>query len=81
VVRWRRIGLRERIKARFGVMFHEHSIGKMLRRLNFRRISVRPEHPESDEAEREAFKKFRRTGTCRHPNQRVIQADRVLVAG
>lgn len=57
VVRWRRIDLRERIKARFGVVFHERSIGKLLRRLNFRRISVRPQHPESDEAEQEAFKK------------------------
>lgn len=57
VVRWRRIDLRERIKVRFGVVFHERSIGKLLRRLNFRRISVRPQHPESDEAEQEAFKK------------------------
>jgi transposase len=57
VVRWRRIDLRERIKARFGVVFHERSIGKLLRRLNFRRISVRPQHPESNEAEQEAFKK------------------------
>jgi transposase len=57
VVRWRRIDLRERIKARFDVVFHERSIGKLLRRLNFRRISVRPQHPESDEAEQEAFKK------------------------
>jgi transposase len=57
VVRWRRIDLRERIKARFGVVFHERSIGKLLRRLNFRRISVRPQHPDSDEAEQEAFKK------------------------
>jgi hypothetical protein len=57
VVRWRRIDLRERIAARFGVVFHERSIGKLLRRLNFRRISVRPQHPESDEEEQEAFKK------------------------
>jgi transposase len=57
VVRWRRIDLRERIKARFGVVFHERSIGKRLRRLNFRRISVRPQHPESDNAAQEAFKK------------------------
>ena len=57
VVRWRRIDLRERIKVRFGVVFHERSIGKLLRRLNFRRISVRPQHPESDKAEQEAFKK------------------------
>jgi transposase len=57
VVRWRRIDLRNRIEARFGISFHERSIGKLLRRLNFRRISVRPQHPESDEVEQEAFKK------------------------
>ena len=56
VVRWRRIDLRNRIEARFGVSFHERSIGKLLRRLNFRRISVRPKHPESDEVEQAAFK-------------------------
>jgi transposase len=57
VVRWRRVDLRDRIKDRFGVVFHVRSIGKLLRRLNFRRISVRPCHPETDEAEQETFKK------------------------
>ena len=58
VARWRRVDPRDRrIKARFGVSFHERSAGKLLRRLNFRRVSVRPRHPETDEAEQEAFKK------------------------
>jgi Winged helix-turn helix len=57
VVRWRRVDLRDRIEDRFGVVFHERSIGKLLRRLNFRRISVRPRHPETDEEEQETFKK------------------------
>ena len=57
VIRWRRVDLRDRIKDRFGVSFHKRSIGKLLRRLNFRRISVRPQHPESDPAEQETFKK------------------------
>ena len=57
VVRWRRVDLRERIKDQFGVVFHVRSVGKLLRRLNFRRMSVRPRHPESDEAEQETFKK------------------------
>ena len=57
VVRWRRVDLRERIAERFGISFHKRSIGKLLRRLNFRRISVRPQHPESDPAEQVAFKK------------------------
>ena len=57
VVRWRRFDLREKIRERFGVTMHVRSVGKILRRLNFRRISVRPQHPQSDEAAQEAFKK------------------------
>jgi transposase len=72
VMRWRRIDLRERIKARFGVVFHEGGISKLLRRLNFRRISVRPQHPENDETEQEPVKKICRTGTRRYPNQREV---------
>lgn len=56
-VRWRRFDLREKIRERFGVTMHVRSVGKILRRLNFRRISVRPRHPQSDEAAQEAFKK------------------------
>lgn len=50
VVRWRRIDLCRRVEERFGVAMHERSMGKLLRRLDFRRISVRPQHPQSDEA-------------------------------
>ena len=57
VIRWRRFDLRERIRQRFGVKMHERNVGKILRRLNFRRVSVRPQHPQSDEAAQEAFKK------------------------
>src|SRR5690242_18041653 len=57
VVRWRRVDLRALIEARFGVALHERTVGKVLRRLGFARISVRPRHPKTDEAAREAFKK------------------------
>lgn len=57
VVRWRRIDLCRRIKDSFGVVMHERSVGKVLHRLEFRRISVRPQHPQSDEAAQEDFKK------------------------
>ena len=57
VVRWRRADLRERIKARFGAIFHVRSVGKLLRGLNFRRLSVRPQHPQSDPDAQETFKK------------------------
>jgi transposase len=55
VVRWRRIDLVERIKAKFSVTLDVRSVGRLLRALNFRRISVRPQHPQSDEAAQRAF--------------------------
>ena len=57
LVRWRRIDLQARIEAQFGVTYHERTIGKILRRLGFVRISVRPQHPKTDLAVQEAFKK------------------------
>lgn len=57
IVRWRLIDLRERIAREFDVHLHERSVGKVLRRLDFRRISVRPRHPEADTAAQEAHKK------------------------
>lgn len=55
VVRWRRIDLVERIKARFSVTLDVRTMGRLLRALDFRRLSVRPQHPESDDAAQEAF--------------------------
>ena len=57
VVRWRRVDLQALIKARFDVELHERSIGKLLRRLGFARLSVRPQHPSSEPEAQDAFKK------------------------
>ena len=57
VVRWRRVDLRALIETRFAVRPHERSVGKVLRRLGFARLSVRPKHPLSDPAAQDAFKK------------------------
>jgi transposase len=57
VVRWRRIDLVERIKTKFNVTLNVRTVGRLLRALDFRRLSVRPQHPESDDAAQEAFKK------------------------
>jgi transposase len=57
VVRWRRVDLQALIETRFTVRLHERSVGKVLRRLGFSRVSVRPRHPKADEAAQAAFKK------------------------
>jgi transposase len=57
IVRWRCRDLRDEIARRFGVEMHERTVGKLLARLNFSRVSVRPRHPEHDAAAQEAHKK------------------------
>jgi len=57
VVRWRRIDLSRVIEQRYGVTLAERSVGSLLHRLGFRRISVRPRSPRQDAAAQEAHKK------------------------
>jgi transposase len=57
VVRWRRIDLAGVIEQRYGVKLAERSVGDLLHRLGFRRISVRPRCPQQDAATLEAHKK------------------------
>lgn len=57
VVRWRCVDLQAQIKQRFEVEISERHVGRLLKRLRFTRLSVRPRHPEADEAAQEAFKK------------------------
>lgn len=57
VVRWRRIDLAHQIKKEFDVVMAERSVGDMLHRLGFRRLSVRPQHPGQDASAQEAHKK------------------------
>lgn len=57
VVRWRRVDLRDELKRRFGVDLHERSVGRILAQLGYRRLSVRPRHPEADEEAQKTFKK------------------------
>lgn len=70
VVRWRRIDLAHRIKREFNVTMAERSVGDMLRRLGFRRLSVRPQHPGQDASAQEAHKKTLPTWSpLRYPRQ------------
>ena len=57
VVRWRRIDLSHLIKLRFGVDLAERSVGAVLHRLGFRRLSARPRHPGHDVAAQDTHKK------------------------
>jgi transposase len=55
VVRWRCVDLQRRILQEFAVGLHERTVGKLLRQLSFRRMSVRPQHPQSDPAAQASF--------------------------
>ena len=50
VVRWRWVALCQLIRERWGVEVHERSVGKLLHRLGFARLLVRPKHPKADPA-------------------------------
>ena len=57
VVRWRRVDLRRVIAERWGVQFHERTVGKLLHRVGFAKLSVRPKHPKSDPAAQAEWEK------------------------
>ncbi len=57
VVRWRRVDLSRVIETRFGVHLAERSVGDMLHRLGFRRLSARPRHIRHDADAQETHKK------------------------
>lgn len=57
LVRWRCVDVLREIEQRFQVVMHERSVGKLLRRLGFCRMTVRPLHPEADLEAQEDFKK------------------------
>ena len=57
VVGWRRVDLQKVLKDDFNIKVHERSVGRYLAELGYRRLSVRPQHPEADLKAQEAFKK------------------------
>ena len=62
VVRWRLKDLAAWIYASFGVSLDESTLGRMVKQMGFRKLSVRPRHHEQDPAALTAFKK-----TCPAP--------------
>jgi len=59
VVRWRRIDLKRVVDVRFGVVYRERTIGKLLKQISFSHISARPHHPVQKPEVIEAFRKLR----------------------
>ena len=57
IVRWRRIDLQRVSAERFGVVYHERTVGKVLKQLGFTHVSARPRHPAQDGETVVAFKK------------------------
>lgn len=59
VVRWRRIDLCQVVERRLSVRVAERTMGAILHRLGFARLSARPRHPQSDSQAQELYKKLR----------------------
>lgn len=66
VVRWRRVDLKRELETRFGIKVHERTVGAYLAKLGYRRLSVRPQHPDADPEAQEAFKKTSAARSPRH---------------
>ena len=81
VVRWRRVDLRDEIAQRYGVTLHERSVGKVLAKLGFRRLSVRRVIRKPTKRLSRHSKKLCRDRCGGAPQPRPKQADRNLVPG
>ena len=57
VVRFRLCDLCALVEERFGITYEERGLSKLIRRLGFRKISARPQHPKSDPEIQAEFKK------------------------
>ena len=65
VVRWRRVDLKAVIEDRFGVIYHERSVSRLLHELGFSHLSARPRHPAQKVEVLEDFKKTSRARSQR----------------
>ena len=58
MVRFRLRDLCALVEKRFGVSYQESSMAKLIKKLGFRRISARPQHPKSDRDIQIEYKKI-----------------------
>src|SRR3954463_15364478 len=75
VVRWRRVDLQQIVAERFGVAYHERTIGKILKQLGFSHVSARPRTSRPWQL----LKKLRRDAEHSPRRPAEGQADRDLV--
>ena len=47
--------IQARIACEWGVTLHERSVGKLMHRLRFARVSTRPRHPKADAVAQASF--------------------------
>ena len=80
VVRWRLVNLRDAIEREFGAHLHERTVGKLMARLNFARVSVRPRHPEQG-ADAQATHKKTLPRRSRPPSRNMHAANRSSSGG
>lgn len=66
LVRWRRIDLKAVIEQRFGVIYHERSVSRLLHELGFAHLSARPHHPAQ---KAEVLEDFKKTSCARSPRR------------
>jgi hypothetical protein len=69
-----RIDLQRVILERFGIAYHERTIGKLLQALGFSHISARPRHPAQDPRTIEAFGRGREGPAARARAAAVVPA-------
>lgn len=81
VVRWRRIDLCAVVERRFGVRLAERSMGAILHRLGFARLSARPSHPQSDAEAQAVYKRLRQSGGRGAARDGAGQAAGAVVSG
>ena len=62
VIRWRRIDLCASVERRFSLRVVERTMGSILRRPGFTKLSARPRHPQSDPEAQGLYEKLRRAG-------------------
>jgi len=81
VVRWRRVDLQRLLAKRFGVIYHERTVGKILHQLGFSHLSARPRHPAQDDRVVAEFKKLPHDAERASGRRQQRQAGRDLVPG